>query len=321
MKLVPIDQIHVPPHLLRKVDTTRPSYLVLLDSMRREGWLPSAPLEVTERAEGGYAYSRDGLHRLTAATALGIAEVPIMVLDRQLSDEERLQRIVIAEASHTAARPAEYAKAVATLWALADKKGTTLEAFAKGHNMTTAFVGRALKLADLDDRTACLVDDGAIPLGNGLALAELSRELTKRGQPLPLDLVEKARHEDVPAFSADVQARLEGLRKVAAARRVPAARLRRLEDVRAELERAERDPNAPWGYVQCLNWVLRRDAVSAGAEGAHPPRLGKPDEATQLRADCVRLEDSLAAAREAARVYAEKVADLEELLHQKEIAK
>jgi ParB-like chromosome segregation protein Spo0J len=290
---VDIKLIEEPRYLLREVDTEDPKFVTLVESMRKDGFWESSPIEVIEDRTGQslvYVIASGGMHRLKAAQILRLVKVPVVVLDKQLTEGELLVRAMVAEASHVEARPFEYGKALKVIQGQDENRGITVVDLAIMVRKDEAFVRKCLKLQDLPKDVGDLVDDGKVSVGAAMVLATL----TKEGIALDQKLVEKAKFESVEALQSEATKLIEEKRKGPKRRKEPAPKLRPLADVQAELERATKDPSKSSGYVQALAWVLRKDAVSAAVEGGDAARLGTAEEGPALRAEAAQLEDALA---------------------------
>lgn len=293
---VDVDLVEEPTHLLRPVDESSAEFLATVASMKRDGYWASRPIEVTDEGDGTYQIAAEGLHRKLAAKAAGLKQVAIKVLEKSLTPGERLQRQVVAEATHTQAKMASYGKALQTLRDQPENREIAMVDFAKKVCQDVDFVQKALKLGSLPESVRNEVDAGKIRLGNGQALVMLQRALSAiKGLPqdqveIPADALEKARREDVGAFTAWIGDQITIVRAGQRARREPAARLRPLADVKDRLERARKDPNVHPEFIRALLFVLRKDDVTAAAEGLEATLVGDVAESAKLRAEAAKME-------------------------------
>lgn len=305
---VPLALLEEPSHVLRPVDRDTPKFKALVQSMLTRGFLRDEPIQVYKSDAGTYVIAAKGMHRFNAASVAGLQKVWVAVLDREPTASELISSQVLAEATHTEARPAEFGRAVLAYMALPENKGKTKIDIARAMGRDDAgFLDKVLKLATLPEEVQKLVDDNEIRIGNGLTLVALVRA----GVTLTPEILEKAKVEDVAAFQKLAELRIQELRAKPRGPREAPARLRKVEDVRAELKRATLDPTSSPGYVAGLAFALRMDAVSAAAEGLAPAITGADAEGAALRAETAKLRAALEAADVLAEANKRRIAGLE----------
>lgn len=284
--------IEEPTHVLRPVDRDTDKFRALVESMKTRGYDRAEPIEVYEN-NGTFVVGRKGMHRFNAASVAGLRKVWVGVLNRAPSESELISGQVLAEATHTEARPAEFGRAVLKYMSLKENEGKTkVDIAASMGRKDTGFLDKVLKLATLPEPVQELIDDNVISMSNGLSLVAAVRA----GVLLDDELLRKARIEGAASFQAVVASKVQELRSKARGPKEAPARLRKVEDVRTELERVTRDPSVSPDYVRALAWVLRKDPVSAAAEGAAPAPTGAAAEGAALRADRAKLQSALEAA-------------------------
>jgi ParB-like nuclease domain len=294
MKWVPTEFVEEPLHLLRTVDREAEKYKGLHASMSKDGFWPSRPIEVTEdkNATDGtvtYIISSEGMHRLTVARDLRMKEVPVVILNRPLTEQERLERTVVAEATHTAAKLGDFSRALGKLLEHSEYQRLTNTDLAKRLHQNTDWINKAKKITSLPDSVLKLVDDGKIVVANAVLLVGLQ----KAGVVIDEKVLSLAQKEQVQNFRASVEALITEQRKLPKVRKVPSPKIRSAPDVCAELDRARKDKTVPAAYVKALAWALRQDSVSATVEGVQPVLSGAEKDAAELRADAAKMEAQL----------------------------
>jgi ParB/RepB/Spo0J family partition protein len=305
---VPIGLVEEPGHVLRPVDRDTPKFKALVESMKERGFHRDEPIQVTKSVNGIYTIAAKGMHRWNAAIVAGLKTVWVAVLDRELTHSELIAAQVQAESTHTEARPAEFGRAVLAYMNDPDNKGKTKVEIARAMGRPDpGFLDKVLKLASLPEPVQELIDDNEISIGNGLSLVALVRA----GVVLTDDILAKAKVEDVGSFQALAAAEVQKLRAAPRGKREAPARLRKVEDVRAELKRATLDPFASPGYVAGLAFALRMDPVSAAAEGLAPAATGAEAEGAALRSEAAKARAALEAADVLAEAARKRTAMLE----------
>lgn len=290
IKEVTLDLVEEPTHVLRPVDRDTDKFRALVQSIRERGYDKAEPIEVYYSEVGTYVVARKGMHRFNAAGVAGLKMVWVAILNRAPTDSELISGQVQAEATHTEARPAEFGRAVLRYMDLKENKGKTKVeiAMAMGRR-DTGFLDKVLKLATLPEKVRELVDDNAITMANGLSLVAAMRAEV----PIDDELVKKARIEGAAAFQSLIAYKVQEVRSQSRGFKEAPARLRKVEDVRTELERSTRDSSAHPQYVRALAWVLRKDPVSAASEGLAPAPTGAEAEGAALRAQGAKLQGAL----------------------------
>lgn len=255
---VDVDDIEEPLYLLRQVDEAGEGFQDLVASMKADGFWDSHPLEVDRDPSGPYVLV-DGLHRLTAAKRAGIERVPVVVLEKPLNESERLERSIAHNATTIETRPVEYARAV-TKW-LELNSGATLVDASKKFRKSTSWVAQRMKVSKLEGDVAKLTDAGKIPLETATAIAKLQAA----GGEVGAELLRKAQKLSAAEVVPDIEAATKALRdkKAEEPREIAPAKLRPLGDMKAEIERAEKQETPC--YVKALKWAVRQDPASLQA--------------------------------------------------------
>jgi ParB/RepB/Spo0J family partition protein len=189
--------------------------------------------EKTEDVDGttiSYFELIDGLHRLSCAIDVGLAEVPVQVL--VADDAKTLEMQVIANAQKVETKHAEYAAQMQRI--LTSNPTMTLSELGNKICKSGAWVSQHLNLLKLADDIKVLVDEGKIKLTNAYNLAKLPVEEQ-------INFIDQAMSEAPDVFVPNVlvrvkeiaKARREG-RKVGEATFTPTPKLRKLADLKAE---------------------------------------------------------------------------------------
>ena len=122
------------------------------------------PLLVRPLADGSYELIA-GERRWRAAQAAGLARVPAIVRDRELS--ERLQVALIENMVREDLNPVDEARACA---ALVDELGLSREELARRVGRSRPAVSNLIRLLDLPDEALGLLESGELSEGHGKAL-------------------------------------------------------------------------------------------------------------------------------------------------------
>src|SRR5215208_1627725 len=148
-RLVALGRIRVPENV-RALDETHVA--ALAGSIKLQGML--VPLVVREHDDGFELVA--GFHRLAAARALGLAEVPVVVRDADTEEADR----AVENIARKQLNPYEEAKAVRAML----DRGLTETGAAQALGWPKARVSARVKLLELPERAQQLIGDGIIPL-------------------------------------------------------------------------------------------------------------------------------------------------------------
>lgn len=247
------DLIEEPLHELRptqKIDQGSEHFQEILTSMREEGFWESKPIEVYE--EGEFYVRTDGGHRWLASKILGLDSVPVVVIPK-LNESENLERQIKANALVIETRPVEYSRGVSKWLDL--NPGATLVDASKTFRKSVGWIRQRMKVAKLEGAAETLTNEGKIPLDTAAELAKLQAA----GGSVD-DYLDRAQHEPAKDVIPDIKAATKSAKTKKAEERKAQPRLRPLGDIRAELERAEKQETPC--YVAALKWALRLDPAT-----------------------------------------------------------
>lgn len=274
LRNVKIADIRENPVALRGVDRESEKYVSLRDSISRMGILNPISVREKKDPEGkGYFEICDGLHRYSSAKDAGLEIIPVNVLG--FSDAEVLEAQVTANLCRVDTKPVEYTRQLQRMFAL--NPTLTLSDMAEKVCQSPAWVNQRLGLLKLEEGIQTLVDDGKINLSNAYALAKLPKEEQ-------VNFVDTAISMTPSEFVATVNKRAKELRDAARqgkeaeeAKFEPVAHLRKLGELKAELERPTvagpvsaqfGAKTAEQGFAAAIKWVLSLDPDSVNAAKA-----------------------------------------------------
>lgn len=269
LQYVAISEIKESPVALRSVDTQGESFLGLVDSIRQQGVMN--PITVREEeVEGGQKVKIlvDGLHRFTAAKEAGLDKIPCHILD--LDKAEVLTAQIIANVHKVETKPVEYTKQIFKI--LSASPVLTITELASQLAKSPQWLRERLGLLKLIERAQTLVDEEKISLSNAYSLSKLPPE----EQANWIDrAMTQTPQEFLPAVNSRVKeikkARREGRDPAAAEDFVAVARLRKVKDIKEEMEVgkigaqlcADSKITSPAaGFNLGIKWVLHLDEQS-----------------------------------------------------------
>jgi len=264
-----MSQIRENPVALRQVNRKSEDYLRLVDSIKNKGVLNAIsvrPMKDPETGEDYYAVV-DGLHRYTAAMDAGLEEIPVVI--RSLTDLETLEAQIIGNIHKVETTPAEYSRQLLRILGL--NPTLTVKSLAAQLSRSETWLQQRLSLRNLSEKAAALVDEGAINLTNGFALAKLPAEEQD-------NYLVEAQHESPSEFCPKIETRKKQIdkdrragRDTSPAQFTPTPRIRSLAEVRDEYqghkvgEDVVKDAGAKSameGFYAGLQWALRLDNKS-----------------------------------------------------------
>lgn len=162
---VPIDEIRPNPHQPR-THFSEEEIDSLAESIRSAGVLQ--PLLVRREPGGGYTLIA-GERRLRAAQRAGLENVPVIV--REIPDERLLELALVENIQRDQLGPLETARAFRVL---VRRFGLTQAEVASRVGKPRSTVANYLRLLDLPEPVQRLLDEGALEMGHGRALAGLA---------------------------------------------------------------------------------------------------------------------------------------------------
>lgn len=293
LKHVPISQIRENPIALRQVNKDCEEYTGLVDSIKRVGvMLPITVRQVNDPETGQKFFSLiDGLHRYNAAQDAGLEEIPAHVMS--MDEVQVLEAQLMANIHKVETRPVEYSKQLDRI--LSHNPTMTAAELSVKLGKSPTWVGQRLGLVKLVPSIQKLADDGTINLTNAIAMSKLP------GDEQP-NFVERAMTMQPAEFTPTVNARVKEIRdakregrSAAPSEYVPVPHLRKLGEIKGELENAVvgaalikaqelRKPSDVW--AACIQWVLSVDSATVEISKAkHEARKAEGEANKQKRAD------------------------------------
>ena len=169
--MVPIEKIRENPAALRSVDLESEGFCSLVDSVKEKGILnpPLGVEAIDPETKESFIRLVDGLQRFTAAKQAGLSEIPMLVKD--MNEAEVLEAQIITNIQRIDTKPAEYAKGLLRLMAI--NPTLVISDLAKRLAVSITWLQQRLKLVNLIDSIAELVDSGDIILTNAINIAKL----------------------------------------------------------------------------------------------------------------------------------------------------
>lgn len=234
--VIDIKDIRENPVALRAVSKESEAYLGLVDSIRQVGMLnPVSVRKQVQDVDGvvvTYYELIDGLHRYSAACDVGLKTLPVNIID--LDKTKTIEAQIMANAHTIETRPVEYTKALQRIFV--SNPTLTLNGMAIKIAKSASWVSQRLNLLRLEPSIQKLVDSGQIAVSNAVELAKLPAEEQ-------LNYIDQAVSMDVNEFVPMVQNRAKELREAKRQGRkaepvtfVPVARLRKMSELKGELE-------------------------------------------------------------------------------------
>lgn len=301
---LPLNQIRTNPAALREVNRNSESFLELVSSIRVKGVMNAICVrEQVDPVTGAKYFGLiDGLHRFTAATEAGLAEIPAVVTTMDDGEVEEAQ--IIANIHRIETKPVEYSKGLIRI--LTRNPMMTESELANRLAKSPSWLKERLNLVKLKDSVQKLVDDGTIKLANAYSLAKLPEE----EQEL---FAERAATMSPAQFLPVVNGRVKELRDAARQGREakpetfqPVAHLRPVAALKDEVAKPVFGPgllakhgitSAADAFTFALKWALNLDPDSVEVQKAE-------DEKRRAK----RAADAEAAKAEREAKKAEKVA-------------
>jgi len=235
---VDIGLVNPPTNPLRPVDKTGQDYRDLRDEISETG----IHVPIIVRHQRDQYECIDGNHRLTAASELKLATVPVDVKDWSDSQVEEYQLKI--NLHRIATKPVDVAKRIRVLVTRHPER--TLTQQAKALNKSPGWLTKTLRLSRLTGEAARLVNAGDIPIDTGVALSSLKGDLLD-------SFLSRAKNEPAHAVVPDILRAARNLKKTA-----PNVKVRAKKDIQ---KRFDARPSAD------LAWVLSQDTTQFAAEG------------------------------------------------------
>jgi ParB/RepB/Spo0J family partition protein len=207
LKHIPVNLIREVEGSLRGVKRGTPDYERFVASVRKDGIQnPVLLREMKDPNTGDVIYSViEGRHRYCAAKDIGLETIPAQI--KTMQDADILMTQVIGNLQRIETKPAEYSKALVRL--LDQKPTMTHQELATMLSASPQWLKQRLRLADLPQHIAELVDDGKIPLSNAYELAALIKEAPEETEAW----LTRAQTEPAGDFTVAAQQRVKDLKE------------------------------------------------------------------------------------------------------------
>ena len=314
LKHIPLNKIRENPVALRNVNRESEDYQGLVDSIRKDGVLNAIVVrEITDPDTKETLYGLiDGLHRYTASQDAGKTDIPAHITS--MDEAKILEAQILANIHKVETKPVEYSKQLVRI--LAQNPLMTTSELAATLSKSPSWLAERLGLVKLAEAIQKLVDEDKINLSNAYALAKLPAE----EQPNFLD---RAMTMQPPEFVPTVNGRIKELRDAkrqgraaAPAEFVPVARLRKLGELKDELNNpvvgkvlvTELKPKSmDEAFALGVAWALHMDPATVQADRQRDAEARKAREEEKAKRKAEREE-------KAKKEAAEKSASLSEAL-------
>lgn len=267
LKDVPVSQITQSKKKLREVDTESEKFKELCASVKQSGVLN--PILLRMNPDGTYGLI-DGAHRFTAAV---IAERPVVnakVYSGDVTDVQVMELQIEANVHKIDTKPIEYTRQIQEI--MLKNPGRTIKDQAERFGKSEGWLRDRLSLNVFEGEAQELVDAGDIALANAYALAKIAKEAPEEVE----DWLDRAKTLPPDQFIPEALARVEQLKAAKKAGKTadqakptgPAAKLRKLGDIKVEYTRAKTAAlQAPGdqfaqGYAQAFAFVLSQDQAT-----------------------------------------------------------
>lgn len=273
---------------LREVDTESEKFKELVNSVKRSGVMNAILLRTL--ADGTFGLI-DGAHRFTAAVISEQAEVPAKIYG-VITDDQVMELQIEGNVHKIDTKPIEYTRQLQHIMLKHPER--TIEVQAKRLGKSEGWLRDRLSLNLFEGEAQELVNSGQIMLANAYALAKIAKENPGEVD----DWLERAQTMAPDQFIPDALKRVEELKAAKKAGKSPdqvratgpAAKLRKLGDIKVEATRAttgaKQAPNDPYaqGYAAAFSWVLSQDpATVAQWQKAEEERVKQKEERAKER--------------------------------------
>jgi ParB/RepB/Spo0J family partition protein len=275
--LVAISDIRPNPVALRSVDRESEDYIQLRDSIGDPAIGILNPISVREKRETVedevvvFYEIIDGLHRYTAASEVGLEEIPVNIKDAGETEAHLMQ--VIGNAMKVETKPVQYTKHLQRI--ISANPTWTMNDLASKVHRSPAWLNQRFGLLKLEPQVQDLVDDGKIIVSNAVILAKLPHDEQ-------LNYIDSAMTMSTPEFGPLVQERVLQIKKAEREGRetgeatfVPIVKPRKKPELEEELNNrtllgslvADCESKADAAY-RTLEWVLSVDPTSVSVQEA-----------------------------------------------------
>lgn len=205
LAVVAIGDIRLNPVAIRQVDQESADFLGLVQSMKNHGFtLSTITVRPNEDAETHEQFLElvDGLHRVTAARAAGITEIPANIIS--LTEDKMLEAQLLANVHHIETKPREYSEQIKRI--MVRNPEWTINDMAEKLGKSVQWVQARLGLLHIQNETLVkLINDGDIDLVKAYALSKLPADEQ-------INWLTQAQTQDAQTFVANVNQRAKDIR-------------------------------------------------------------------------------------------------------------
>jgi ParB/RepB/Spo0J family partition protein len=193
---------------LRTVNPKDEKVIKMVESVRKNGIINPIALRAMKDPNSGETLFSiiDGTHRYFAAQGAGLETIPAYI--RTMQEADILSTSVIANLARISTKDAEYSKALVKI--LNQNPTMTLEDLADQLSASVGWLKLRLRLAELPQHIANMVDDKKIKLTNAYDLAALVKENPDEAE----NWLTAAQTDSPSDFSQAVQARIKELKDI-----------------------------------------------------------------------------------------------------------
>lgn len=265
---------------LREVDVDNEKFKELVVDVGQNGVINAISLR---RQPDGKLGLIDGAHRYTAAVINELGEIPAMVFAEGVTDEQVMELQISANVHKIDTKPIEYTRQLQAI--MLKNPSRTIEQQAKRLGKSEGWLRDRLSLNVFEGEAQELVNSGKIALANAYALAKIAKENPGEIE----DWLDRAASMAPDQFIPEALARVEALKAAKKAGKSldkvvatgPAAKLRKLGDIKVEATRAQTgakqkpDDAFAQGYAAAFSWVLSQDQATIEAWKKQQEELAK----------------------------------------------
>src|SRR5436190_5170217 len=272
LKEIQLSDIRENPVALHNVDRTSEAYIGLVDSIRKNGVLNAIVVrELKDPESGKMGYGLiDGLHRFSASQDAGKQTIPAQVIS--MGDAQVLETQILGNIHKIETKPVEYSRQLIRILAA---NPLMLEAeLASKLSKSPTWLKERLGLTKLHEDIGKLVDANELNLSNAYALTKLLVE----EQAAYLDRAMTMTPQEFVGIAStrakEIKDAKRAGRDVAPAEFVPTAHVRKISELKNEMDNAAVGPllvkelkitDPVQGFALGVKWALHMDAASIEA--------------------------------------------------------
>lgn len=166
---LPIKDLRSSPIKIRDIQTDSQQFEFLKLSMLENGFLESEPL-IVHNDHGNYIIC-DGLHRKAAAEAVGITEVPCVVVD-SLTEADEMKLQFAKNICRVDTTPTDQARQILRYATLPENIGKTQAQIATEMGVSQSYVSSIMRMKNLDPEVLNAIEEGEITFPQASLLAK-----------------------------------------------------------------------------------------------------------------------------------------------------